>query len=308
MGSPFLWGSKLLAPTGSSGQALVTDGSGNVSFSSVLTNPMTGAGDVIVANSSGTASRVPTRIIGNVGATYISGTVTITIASPAVFTFTAHGFVTGTTVLLTTTGALPTGLAINTTYFVIRIDADTFNLSTTLANAVAGTKINTSGSQSGTHTVVGGGLTLGQGATPGVFDGTGDTAGYVGEVNKSTVAQGSGITLTSGQYKEFTSLTLTPGAWMMTAMCCITGNLTVAAGNMEALIGTASGNNTTGATLGDTLLTSTASPDGSDDATITIAGAYVNISAATTYYAKCECTYSVGTAKAYGRFSAIRVR
>jgi microcystin-dependent protein len=80
-------------------------------------------------------------------------TFTVTIASPAVVTNTAHDLYTGTGVYLTTTGALPTGLAANTMYYVIRVDANTFRLATSLANAQAGTAINTSGSQSGTHTL-----------------------------------------------------------------------------------------------------------------------------------------------------------
>lgn len=82
-----------------------------------------------------------------------SATATMTIAVPGVVTWTAHGLWDGATVRFTTTGALPTGLVASTDYFVTKIDANTFNLSTTLANQVAGTKITTSGSQSGVHTV-----------------------------------------------------------------------------------------------------------------------------------------------------------
>lgn len=81
------------------------------------------------------------------------GTATITIASPAVVTEAGHGLATGNIVYFTTTGALPTGLSANTRYWAIVVDANTFRLATTLANALAGTAINTSGSQSGTHTV-----------------------------------------------------------------------------------------------------------------------------------------------------------
>jgi microcystin-dependent protein len=93
------------------------------------------------------------------------GTFTITIAAPAVVTLNGHGFITGDQVYFTTTGALPTGLAINTIYFVVRIDANTFNLSTTLANAIAATKITTTGTQSGTHTAVACPYGLGDGTT-----------------------------------------------------------------------------------------------------------------------------------------------
>lgn len=85
---------------------------------------------------------------------YNTATVTVTIATPAVMTWTSHGLKTGDTIQLTTSGALPTGLTASTTYFVIKVDANSFNLATTLANAAAATKIATSGSQSGTHTAV----------------------------------------------------------------------------------------------------------------------------------------------------------
>ncbi len=81
------------------------------------------------------------------------GTFTVTIATPAVVTLTAHGLVTGDSVYLTTTGALPTGLSANTLYYVVKVDANTFNLATSRANAYASTKIATSGTQSGTHTL-----------------------------------------------------------------------------------------------------------------------------------------------------------
>jgi hypothetical protein len=77
-------------------------------------------------------------------------TFTVTIASPGVFTVNTHGLRNGDVVILTTTGALPTGLTPATTaYFVVNAATNTFQLSATLN----GTAINTSGSQSGTHTV-----------------------------------------------------------------------------------------------------------------------------------------------------------
>jgi microcystin-dependent protein len=77
------------------------------------------------------------------------GTVTISIASPGVITSNAHGLVVGEQVFLTTTGALPTGLSADTRYYVVSSATDTITISATLG----GTAINTSGSQSGTHTL-----------------------------------------------------------------------------------------------------------------------------------------------------------
>jgi microcystin-dependent protein len=93
------------------------------------------------------------------------GTFTVTIASPGVFTLNAHGLLTGEEVYLTTTGALPTGLAQNTIYYAIFVSANTFNLATTRANAIAGTKINTSGTQSGVHTIRSAPWGIGDGST-----------------------------------------------------------------------------------------------------------------------------------------------
>jgi len=78
------------------------------------------------------------------------GTFTTTIASPAVITQTAHGLLEANAVYLTTTGALPTGLSANTRYFVKYLTVNTYNLSLTQGGA----NINTSGTQSGTHTSV----------------------------------------------------------------------------------------------------------------------------------------------------------
>lgn len=97
--------------------------------------------------SRGTYPSLFAAIVPNLGA------VTMTIATPGVFTLNNHNLQLGDPVYLTTTGALPTGLTANTTYYAIPINANTFNLATTLANAIAGTKIATSGTQSGTHSL-----------------------------------------------------------------------------------------------------------------------------------------------------------
>lgn len=88
---------------------------------------------------------------GGVLASTDLGTFTVTIASPAVFTLTGHGLNAGDTVQFTTTGALPTGLSVGTTYYVIStgLTANTFEVSAT----AGGVAINTSGTQSGVHTL-----------------------------------------------------------------------------------------------------------------------------------------------------------
>lgn len=92
---------------------------------------------------------------------YATATVTMTIATPCVVTWTGHGLVSGQRVQFTNSGgALPTGVTASTTYWITVIDANTFNLSTSLANAQAATFVATSGSQSGTHTGVSCSITI----------------------------------------------------------------------------------------------------------------------------------------------------
>ena len=80
-----------------------------------------------------------------------SDTVTMTIASPAVVTLNSHDLVAGQTIVFRTTGALPTGVTAGTVYYVLSTDlaTNTFKFSATSG----GSAVNTSGSQSGTHTL-----------------------------------------------------------------------------------------------------------------------------------------------------------
>jgi microcystin-dependent protein len=110
-----------------------------------------------------TYSRLFNVIVPNKGA------VTITITSPGIVTLNGHGFLTGESIYLTTTGSLPTGLTQNILYFVRTIDTNTFHLYDTYVNATttASTtgRVNTSGSQSGTHTLFACPYGLGNGST-----------------------------------------------------------------------------------------------------------------------------------------------
>ncbi len=84
------------------------------------------------------------------------GVVTISIASPGVVSWTAHGLIAGNPVTFATTGALPTGLTAGTLYYVssASLTSNSFVVADTSAHGIAGTNsINTSGSQSGIQSV-----------------------------------------------------------------------------------------------------------------------------------------------------------
>lgn len=128
---------------------------------------------------------------------FASRNFTVSIASPAIFTLNAHGFVGGERLRLSTTGALPTGLNTSTDYFVEVFDANTFYLSSLVSG---GQRLGTSGSQSGTHSFIQSLYGLGDGSTTfnlpdfrGLFlrgfdDGAGiDSNHYIGSKQRGTI-------------------------------------------------------------------------------------------------------------------------
>lgn len=120
-------------------------------------NTTKGAGDTTqytVTSTSGTTINFSPVLAGSIRRCGFTGT--LTIASPCVVTPTAtaaayHGLVEGDTIFFSTTGSLPTGITAGTKYYVIStgLTKTTFQFSDTLGGAA----VNTSGSQSGTHTI-----------------------------------------------------------------------------------------------------------------------------------------------------------
>lgn len=87
-------------------------------------------------------------IVYQIGGMTQATTVTLTIASPCVVTWTGHPLQANNAIVITG-GTLPTGLTIgNAVYVKDVLSVDTFTVSATPGGAA----INTSGSQSGTHT------------------------------------------------------------------------------------------------------------------------------------------------------------
>lgn len=111
-------------------------------------NPVTDTSIVSVNGSNVTIGSLTVK--GQLGlAESVIGTATVSIASPGVVARNAHGLIENKAVMLRTTGALPTGLTPEIAYYVRNPAANTFELAT-LPN---GASINTSGVQSGVHTL-----------------------------------------------------------------------------------------------------------------------------------------------------------
>ncbi|HEY0723445.1 MAG TPA: hypothetical protein VGD41_05590, partial [Pyrinomonadaceae bacterium] len=120
-----------------------------------------------------------------------TSTVTLTIASPCVVTWNAHGLLEGTPITFSNSGgALPTGITAGTVYFVsVGPAANTFSFSTSVTNAMNNTRVNTSGSQSGTQSCTSRAL-----------------------VGRGTGAGTSQLTLTKGIYLNTNAITNGPAA------------------------------------------------------------------------------------------------
>ncbi len=277
-----------LPPTqGAASTTLNNDGSGNLTWVSGVS---AGLNEFYtdIGNSSNTRTATNTNLLGNIKGSTQSSTVTITIAAPGVVSYTSHGLSTGNKVYITTTGALPTGLSVSTTYYVVAVDANSFSLATSLANAVAGTKITTTGSQSGTHTLFAGGLRfLSEDARiPGKTSGNNDTAGYVGEMLNSTVTSAVASGVTAGQFGNVTSLTLTPGHWLVYSTI---QNTRVASQNeLTVAISAFSGNTTTDHVPGKTEMTLTMPTVGAGNMVVTLVPFDQSLNASTTVYLKAK--------------------
>jgi hypothetical protein len=87
--------------------------------------------------------------------TFTSGDVDITDgAGGNSVNIASHNYVTLDKVRLTTGGTLPTGLAINTDYYIIAFDAANIQFAASVADAVAGNEIDLTGAGSGTSTII----------------------------------------------------------------------------------------------------------------------------------------------------------
>jgi hypothetical protein len=146
-------------PAGVSGQAFVTQGP---SANPIWANLTSGAGGVPIGSSiMWNQTTPPLNYLVEDGSAltasaYLllfnvlvkSSTITMSVGTPAIITWTGNTLINGDPIKFTTTGTLPTGLTVGTVYYVINRSGNTFNLAATPGGAA----IATSGTQVGTHT------------------------------------------------------------------------------------------------------------------------------------------------------------
>lgn len=115
----------------------------------------TDPGQIRLTEAAGRDSNYAVRVIYSAG-TERTSEVTISVASPAVIAWPGHGLTEGSIVRFTTTGSLPTGLLVDTDYYVVEtITSGSFSVSTTPGGAALDTTLAGSGTSSATGTPAG---------------------------------------------------------------------------------------------------------------------------------------------------------
>lgn len=204
-----------------------------------------------------------------------AGTVTITTATPAVITFTAHGMTGACPIVFTNSGgALPTGITSGTTYWISpsSITTNTFSISTTVANALAGTLVATTVAGSGTQT-----------GTPG------------SPLTSTTAANVTGLILSQGEWDCRAKVARTLGASTSVTKTIGSTNTT------SATASTQGGNS-------NTTLSIAANVMGVGGTDTVIAGDRQATTANTNVYLVAQDTFSVSTNVAFGNITCRRAR
>ncbi len=130
-------------------------------------------------------------------------------------------------------------------------------------------------------------------------------SGAVGAYSESVIATGSAVTLTTAQWNDVTSLSLTAGDYDVSILPVFTNGTGVTGTAVAAFVGTVSGNNSTGRSIGNNDWSSPTVPTANSDVTGALTVRLVPTST-TTYYLKVVGLFTAGTIKAAGRISARR--
>ena len=259
-------GYTLGAPTGTANNLIVTTGSGSITLqASAKQIPGTATNDTASAGNLG--EYISASVPGS------SSTVTITIATPGVVTWTGNVLPANAPVQFTTSGALPTGLAIGTTYYVVgsSITTNTFELATSVANAIAGTAINTTGTQSGTQTAY--------------------SKAYLGS---GTAADIAAVSLTAGDWDVRGSVSFAPAG--STTVTLVEGWINTASATLPS-----APNGGAITTVAATLTTGAAQ-------NLHVGMTRLSLASTTTVFLSAQSSFGTSTMSAFGFLGARRVR
>lgn len=142
---------------------------------------------------------------------------------PSQFFKTAHGFYTGLKVQIATDDTLPDPLVALTDYFVIKIDADYFQLALSLSDALAGTPIDLADVGVGTQTVT---ATALAGATV-TFQKSNDGVNWINIQAATSIATDGSVLLTQANvsYRYFKAVkAITAGGFALACNVLVIGD------------------------------------------------------------------------------------
>lgn len=120
---------------------------------STVSFPVTFSASDLVAVTSGTLDVESKRFEARTNITVSQTTETFTADDATDELTVAREYTTGEKVRVSSAGTLPSGLSSGTDYYVIKVDATTIKLATSIANAHQGTEIDITSTGSGTHTI-----------------------------------------------------------------------------------------------------------------------------------------------------------
>lgn len=161
-----------------------------------------------------------------------------------------------------------------------------------------------------THSTIAAGVTLtnnGKSVLKGTITNDSAATGYIGEYVSASVALGSPVSGTNGQYVNITSISLTAGDWNIDGQVEFDANGATYTAGPTGAVSAFTGNTTTDHVFGDNVR-GTLAPTATAGTGVSINSWRKSLSSTTTIFLKFRSDFSAGTARGYGRISALRVR
>jgi hypothetical protein len=182
------------------------------------------------------------------------------------------------------------------------------NTITGLATAASGVLVTSAGGVPSISSTVPAALTIPRPLIQGVTDGSAAGAGVVGEVISSVVLNAAGISLSTGVVSNVTTITLTPGDWLIFGQVGFIFAAGTTATQLIAGLSQTSATSPGDAKIAEPFTVIDCAFTASSSQGFAISPGTVSVSVNTPYYLIADATFAVSTMKASGFIYARRVR
>lgn len=142
---------------------------------------------------------------------------------------------------------------------------------------------------------------------PGVGTNYTAPAGFLGQQITSTVLAGSAVSLTTATAANVTSISLTPGDWIVWGNICTSPGATTTVSVFQGSISTTSATFPTAPNGGAWVLAPYSLSSAGTPECLPVGMLTVSISTTTTYYLIAQATFAVSTNAVYGSITAMRI-